>query len=340
MLKVLMTGAGAPGGPGLILAISKIDSVQLHVCDADPNASGFLLCNRHHIVPRANDEDYIDAILNLCKNYEINVILPLVTMELFQFSKYINLFQSIGVKIVVSPERELDIANNKSKLLLHLSNNGIPVPEFVVTNDVNEIEKNALSIGYPHRNVVVKPSISNGSRGVRILSEKYDEFSLLFNEKPNNMIMPLSRYIEIIRNHRIPEILLSEYLPGDEYTVDALIDRGEIKIILPRKRIKMNGGISTSGQFENNTEIIHQTRMILRTLNLQGPIGLQFKADINGRYRILEINPRLQGTSVAAMGVGINLAKYAIYGIEDGTDVMENVKWDTKFTRIYKELYH
>ena len=39
-IKVLMTGAGAPGGPGIIQALKKDNNIHLHIADANPNSSG------------------------------------------------------------------------------------------------------------------------------------------------------------------------------------------------------------------------------------------------------------------------------------------------------------
>jgi carbamoyl-phosphate synthase large subunit len=75
-------------------------------------------------------------------------------------------------------------------------------------------------------------------------------------------------------------------------------------------------------------------------MKLHGPIGYQFKKSETGEFRILEMNPRIQGTSVALMGAGVNLPLLAVeqeLGIEREIPV---VKWGTKFVRYYNELYY
>ncbi|NJN33265.1 MAG: ATP-grasp domain-containing protein [Saprospiraceae bacterium] len=104
-----------------------------------------------------------------------------------------------------------------------------------------------------------------------------------------------------------PELLVSEVLTGEEFTVDTIVNKGKPILILPRLRSKMNGGISIEGQFIENQEIIQYAHQILSSLSLHGAIGLQVKRAADGRFKILEINPRIQGTSVAALGIGINL---------------------------------
>ena len=44
-IKVLMTGAGAPGGPVIIQALKKDNNINLHIADANPNSSGRYMSN-------------------------------------------------------------------------------------------------------------------------------------------------------------------------------------------------------------------------------------------------------------------------------------------------------
>ena len=80
-------------------------------------------------------------------------------------------------------------------------------------------------------------------------------------------------------------------------------------------------------------------RKILRSLKLVGPIGIQVKEDKYGEFKILEINPRIQGTSVAALGAGVNLPKLAVESFLEIKYTKPEVLWDTEFIRYYNELF-
>jgi carbamoyl-phosphate synthase large subunit len=339
-IKVLMTGAGAPGGPGIIKALLKEPNVELIICDANEFASGRFLGVPFEKIPKATDPSFISEIINICLERSIQVIFPLVTLELFQFAASKPEFKKIGVRVIVSNESDLKIANNKRKLLDHLQNLGISVPKFRVATNYEEIERACLELNYPTNAVVIKPSVSNGSRGVRILTESVSEYDLLFNEKPGNLFSNLKSIKEVLFDASFPELLVSEYLPGDEYTVDTIVKDGKVKVIIPRKRIKMVGGISVAGIFEKNEGIINYCSDVIESMNLEGPIGVQVKADVNGQYKVLEINPRIQGTSVAALGAGINLPLLAIYGAVGNPNYDLNIKWGVGFVRYYEELFY
>lgn len=340
MKKILLTGAGAPGGPGIIKALSKANYF-LHVADQNPFASGRFLSHPFVCVPNADDEDFLPFVLAYCKGQEIDVVFPLVTKELFHFAKAKEKFESHGIKLIVSNEHDLQIANDKGRLYQHLLSKKIPVAKFKVVKTFNDLESAAFELGYPAKPVCIKPTVANGSRGVRILKEDADEFNLLFHQKPNHLYTNLDRVRKIVQGMTLPEMLVSEYLPGQEYTVDAIVQDGVPKLILPRSRERMNNGISVQGTFVKNEAIIQYCDQILRSLDLSGPIGLQVKADENGSFRILEINPRIQGTSVAALGAGINLPELAVKQLFEAIKIDEKtIGWGTSFVRYYDELFY
>lgn len=335
-----MTGAGAPGGPGIIKALLEGD-VDLLVGDANPTASGRFLAPQFVQLPNAGDDSFIPFVLDVCRRNKIDVVFPLVTRELFKFSEHKQEFAQEGIRILVSDFDSLSIANDKGKLYTHLQARGIPVPDFRITSTYDGLVKAVKELGYPTKPLCVKPTVSNGSRGVRILQQSVNEFDLLFHHKPSHLFITFEHLLSILRGHTFPELLISECLPGEEFTVDTLVGEGKAKLILPRVRTKMNGGISVQGTFLNHAEIIAYCTEVISTLDLEGPIGLQVKADEQNRFRILEINPRIQGTSVAALGLGINLPLLAVQDSIAPVD-LSNTKplWGKSFVRYYEELFY
>lgn len=339
-ITVLMTGAGAPGGPGIIKAL-KQGPIKLFTGDCNPVASGRFLSENFVALPKAGSTDFIPFVLHFCLQNKVQVVFPLVTKELFKLAEHKQAFQEHGITILVSDFEALSIANDKGRLYTHLQRKNIPVPCFRIVTTVNELENAAADLGYPEKAVCIKPTVSNGSRGVRILQEEIDEFDLLFHHKPNNLYSTLAKIKAILKDRPFPELLVSEFLPGEEYTVDTLVQNGVPKLILPRVRTKMNGGISVQGTFIRQEEIIYYCDQIIRSLHLFGPIGLQVKANANGSYRLLEINPRVQGTSVAALGVGINLPVLAVKQVFEEIDWSAMpIEWGKSFVRYYEELFY
>ena len=104
----------------------------------------------------------------------------------------------------------------------------------------------------------------------------------------------------------------------------------------------MNNGISVEGEFIKNEEIISYATSIVETIGLHGNIGVQVKKSSAGEFLILEINPRVQGTIVSALGAGVNLPLLAVrkqLGMPVSPEDMK-VKWGTRFSRYWEEVYY
>jgi len=341
-INILMTGAGAPGAAGILHCLQQDSSFHITMADANEGAIGKYLHPDFEPIPLASAPDFIEKILAICKRNNIQVILPLVTKELIPLAKHREIFEAAGVKLLVSPFSSLEIANNKSRLYEFMQWRGIPVPGFSVVETVQQFKEAVNALVYPAKQLCFKPSVANGSRGFRIVSESINELDLLFNYKPNTTYISLNESIRILSSGPFPELLVSEYLPGDEYSVDCLVNHGELMLAVPRSRKKMVNGISVEGTFEYDESIITYCKKIVKELLLHGNIGLQVKQAASGVFLLLEINPRVQGTISAALGAGINLPVLAIkqeLGLPISPQELK-VKWGTKFSRYWKEVFY
>jgi len=341
-VNILMTGGGAPGATGILKCLQEEKSFHITIADANPNAIGKFMNSDFENIPFANDPEFAGAVLSICRKKNIHAILPLVTKELIPLSQYVREFEMAGTKLLVSPTPTLEIANNKSRLYEFLQWRGIAVPDFRVVETAEQFKTGIDELGYPEKSVCFKPSVSNGSRGFRIISEQMNELDLLFNYKPTSTYISLNDAVRILSSGIFPELLISEYLPGEEYSVDCLANHGQSVLIVPRLRKRIVNGISVEGEFVYEEKIISYCREIIKALQLHGNIGIQLKKSAAGQFLILEINPRVQGTISAAWGAGVNLPVLAIkqeLGLPVSPVELE-VKWGTKFSRYWEEVFY
>jgi carbamoyl-phosphate synthase large subunit len=341
-INILMTGGGAPGAAGIFHCLKQNPLFNITMADANPDAIGKYLNDDFETIPFASDINFVDAILSLCRRKNIHAILPLVTKELIPLAHRSNEFELAGAKLLVSPVSSLEVANNKSSLYEFLQWRGIAVPAFKVVETVEQFKAAVEELGYPVKQVCFKPSVSNGSRGFRIVTNQINELDLLFNYKPNSTYISLNDAVRILSSGSFPELLVSEYLPGEEYSVDCLANHGQAVLIVPRLRKRMINGISVEGEFVKDDSIIAYCTQIIKELQLHGNIGIQVKRSTAGQFLILEINPRVQGTISAALGAGINLPVLAIkqeLGLPISAEELA-VKWGTKFSRYWNEVFY
>ncbi|MCB6203665.1 ATP-grasp domain-containing protein [Extibacter muris] len=342
-LRILMTGAGAPGAPGILRCYKNNGEREVEIwgCDIKPEVPTIQLLNHFVQIVPASDEKFISVLLDICIKNSIDIIQPLVTKELNIFAANVDKFLERKIQVCVSSFETLNIANNKARMLEKLQKCKIDVPDFRIINESAQFKQACFELGYPELPVCFKPAEANGSRGFRIIDNTKDKYSLLFNEKPDSTYIEFESANDILCTHDgIPELIVMEYLPGKEYSVDILADNGNTICAIPRRRDKLVGGISTNCVTENNQELIQYCKDIVKVLKLDGNIGIQARYDKNNSIKILEINPRVQGSIVNCAAAGANLPYLAIKQKlgEDIPDV--RVKWGIEMKRYWSEVYY
>ncbi len=192
---------------------------------------------------------------------------------------------------------------------------GIPTPRCRLVNSEQELKHAAEELGYPKNSVVVKPPISYGSRGFRVLNEgitwNTDRF---LKEKPNAIEISLKEIISILSNDSsmdFPELIVSEYLPGNEYSIDAFVGE-KASVAIPRLRKEIVNGISFRTSLENRKDLMDYTLRAANEIGLHYAFGFQFKLDSDRIPKILECNPRVQGTMAASVFSGVNVIWMAV----------------------------
>lgn len=341
-ITVLMTGAGAPGAPGIISTYRNNREREITIIGVDIKEKVPTIKQLDHFerIPSANDKCFISTVMSIAKKHNVDVIQPLVTKELEVFSRNIDLFLDEGIKVCVSPIENLKIANDKGKLIEELMSADIDVPKFYKINNPNEFSIAAKELGYPEEPICFKPTKANGSRGFRIIDNSKDRVDLLFNEKPNSTYITFEDADEILNSlTNIPELLVMEYLPNEEYSVDMLVDNGKVLYCVPRLRLKMNGGISTDCSVVNNEEVIRYCTNVAEYLKLHGNIGIQVRYSKDNKVKILEINPRVQGSIVACAAAGVNLP-YLGLKLALGEEIPKvDINWNIEMIRYWNEVY-
>jgi carbamoyl-phosphate synthase large subunit len=335
-INILLTGCGAPGAAGIIQCLKKDPRIHVFGVDMDPFASGRHLVESFQTIPDSSDPNFAEAILSFCEQRQIDAVIPIVTTELIPLAKAFNNRKILKPALLSHHPDLLITLNDKGAVYQQFKELNF-IPKFQLINTSEELVKSLTSF----EPLVVKPRISNGSRGVRVLHQDMDRLNAWLTQKPGNLDMSKSEFISIVNQREIPPLVVSEYLPGTEYTVDVLYHQAEIYSSAIRTREKMRSGISTQGRFVLNQPITEALKSIGNRLHLHGFFGFQFKEDANGHPKLLEVNPRLQGTTVAALGAGVNFPLLLLQQhLNELPEIAPQVKIGVSFSRVFKEIYH
>ncbi len=341
-MKVLVTGGGAPGIAGTIYSLRHNplgEKITVFTSDIKGDVVGKYLSDGFFQLPPPENERYVDVLLKNLLGEEIEVILPQTTREIEVLSRHKRDFEEKGIRVVVSDHDSIQIANNKYRLMLVAKEVGIPVPEFRLVSNVDELEEAVREFGYPSVPVVVKLPFSNGMRGLRILREKPLTLDSFLNEKPRGEFLNLEDFLRIFKEDTFPEMLVMEYLPGDEYTVDVFSFPGaRILEAIPRRRDQIRSGITFAGTVVRREDMIEYSKALALKLNLEFAFGFQFKEDEKGVPRLLECNPRVQGTMVMSTFAGRNFiyaGVAAVLGRDISSLFQSPIRWGLRFMRYW-----
>lgn len=202
--------------------------------------------------------------------------------------------ERLHARVVSSPRETVEICRSKNATYRHLEGADY-LPRFY--SGAEEVES------YP---VFVKPSVGQGAQGARRVDDREHLEELLASGT---------------------EYAVCEYLPGREVSVDCFTDRhGVLRFVSPRSRDRIKAGIAVRSHFLPRDEGIER---IARDLNsrfaFNGAWFFQLKEDGNGEYKLMEVSPRIAGTSGLTRNRGVNLPLLTLYNMWGyDVDIIDN----------------
>lgn len=234
-------------------------------------------------VPLVSSEEFIPEMKKIVEKNKIDAVFPAMDLviEVLKSNE-----SKLGCKVVSSNAETAKICLSKSLTYKALSGKVKTPKTYGKIDDVNK---------YP---VFVKPDIGYGSRGAKKCGTRLELEAQLKS---------------------IPDLLISEYLPGEEYTVDCFTDfKGELLCALPRVRSRIMNGISVSTKpVYDNGEFSDFASKINSSIEFSGAWFFQVKRDEKGMLTLLEIASRFGGSSSLFRARGFNFALMSLYNAFD-----------------------
>jgi carbamoyl-phosphate synthase large subunit len=291
-IKILVTAGGAPQAATLIRHLQNNGEREVSIVAVDMNEEviGRFLADAFYTIPAAGSLGYRERIVEIVRKEKPDAFLNACGADVPCIASYAKELEALGTRVLVSDPVALETANNKFKLYSVLEKTeGVSVPEFKSPSTLDEFVAMAYEMGYPERDLCFKPHIAKGSRGFRILSEKFDRRDLLLNHKPTARYMNLAEFQSIFQNTSddFPKLLLMEHLTGEECDLMTIAYNGEALLTTVKSRESHRWGIIDRGELISRPDIEQAAGNIIRRIPLQFNISIQF---IGGK--VLEINPR------------------------------------------------
>lgn len=154
--------------------------------------------------------------------------------------------------------------------------------------------------------VFIKPSVGQGAQGARRIDDR--------------------AHLEEALASGV-EYALCQYLPGREVSVDCFTDRhGALRFVSPRTRDRIKAGIAVRSSFLPEDKRINEIAEDLNgRFSFNGAWFFQLKEDDRGEYKLMEVSPRIAGTSGLTRNRGVNLPLLTLYNVWGyDVDIIDN----------------
>ena len=291
MFKLLFTGVGRR--IELLQAFREASlnlniDIRIYGADMAGSAPALCWCDETRKVCAMRDPGYIDDLITICKNDNIDLLIPTIDTDLLVLSHSIDRFAGIGTRVLISDPDMISVCRDKNYTSDFFLKCGLKAPR--TYNDTADYDG-----GFP---AFIKPK--DGSSSINAYRVDSDS--------------ELSSYAGMIEDY-----IIQPFVSGTEYTVDIFCDfEGNPVYITPRIRLAVRAGEVLKTEIVKDDIIVDEMKALCSEFKPCGPITVQLIRDSSsGDDYYIEINPRFGGGAPLSMKAGARSAE-AILRLLDG----------------------
>ena len=302
--RILIGSCGGLTGSYLTRQFQKLGYYVVGADASERNATRFFV-DEFVKLPPAKDKNFLDLLLGVLKEYEIDYDIPVHSKEFRVISKNEQwIRERWDGKFIITPHKTFELLDNKKVGTMQLAAVGIPVPEMY--EDLSQITQ------FP---VFMKPDTGSGSKGsrkveTRKLAEAYAEIE--------------------------PESTFYACISGTEYTVDCMFDdQGKLLGYNQRVREKSMGGGAIISRNDNHFDILPYLKKLEAAFVFKGCVNFQYILSDGVPY-FIDVNLRYaSGGLPLAVASGLNIPQI-LMDIFEGRPVGEVTRGDVDGKTMYR----
>ena len=319
---VAVTGTGGPAGVAVLRAL-RAAGYRVLALDADPDAVGLRLGDLAAVVPRADADDFGEAILGVVAEHRPSALISTVVEEYPVLGGVTARLAALGCRMWLPEAEAVRICRDKAVFARVMAEAGLPHPPTATT-----VEE-ACGLPGPW---IVKPALGRGSRDV-VAADTVDELRVAFA--------------------RVPRAIAQTRVTGCEFTADVLVARdGTVVTCVPRWRTVARGGISVHGSTFDSSAVTRVVTSVLRVVGLTGPANVQgfvtdpdplaTDPDADVPVTVIEVNPRFSGGLPLTLAAGADIVGTYLTGILEPTAPLPRLSYQpgVRMARHFAEVYY
>ena len=307
MYNILITSVGGTLAPFLVHKIKygKFKDLKITGTNQSNNCNAKYFLDNFAITPNGNSKKYISSIKKIIKKFNINLLIPGSDEEALKLSKNVNYFKKKKCIIATVDFKTLNIFSDKIRTYQALKKNNLPYPEFDIIKNSKELKKKIKK--FNKKDFVIKPSLSRGGRNVLVVrSDIKKVFLKNFGREIHIPTQKLTdKYFSMYKKKFFP-LVISERLNEPTFDLDMLGFKGKSIRVVSRKRL--NPAEPNAGHIVKRiSKLVNIGKKVIKKFNLSWLFDCDLMIDKKGNYKIIEINPRMSGSSVVSIEAGYPL---------------------------------
>lgn len=261
-------------------ATQRLGSGRVIAADINPLAAALYEADDARIIPRSDDQGFVEALLRICDDDRIGLVVPTRDEELPILARERDRFAAAGTVVLVSSPEAVDTCRDKARFVTAVTAAGLETPT---------VYPDAASTRFP---AFVKPRSGKGGQGAAKVSDATE----------------LAAALEALGG----EALIQAYVDAPEFTIDVFIDfDGRPISCVPRERIAVVDGESVIGRTVRDPELSAAAIRLCTEIGLVGHQTVQaFRTPTEVAF--IEINPRYGGAANLGFEAGAPTPDYAI----------------------------
>lgn len=251
--------------------------------DADPLAPAMQEADRPYVVPRLTDPAFLPALTAICRHESVHAIVPLTDRDIPVLARHRAELEAAGTRVIVVPDRAVEIAADKLATHRFFAENGIPAPRSWSRDE-------ALGDGIDYPAFIRPRGGSAGEGAFPVRTERELRFFLDY----------------------VPDPIVQEYLPGPEITTDVFSDfGGRVLGLVSRRRIEVRWGEVAKGVTVFDPEVAAHSVRIAEAMGAVGPLTVQCMMR-EGRPLFTEVNARFGGGAPLGIAAGMPAPRWLL----------------------------
>lgn len=250
-----------------------------------------------------SEDEYVDWCLRVCAERKVHLFMPGRRRQ--AVARRRGEFELNGTKVLVPAGPDvLDLFEHKDRFYADLVGTSMPVPELRTVLTVSEFEEAYRTLSARHAQLCIKPAVSVFGAGFHVLEARDDEYRRFISSDGFRIgVDAVRRAIAEARPPR--DLLVMEYLPGPERSIDCLAHEG--RLIAAVARVKRQG----CQEIETSGPAIGLAALLTNRYRLNGLFNVQTR-DARGRPHLLEVNARMSGGILYACLSGVTFPYWAV----------------------------